>query len=75
MIRTGRLPYLSESRPRIGPKKNWKREKEAMMAPTRIVPPPTLVTSSGKIGMTIPNPIRSIKTTRRSVSNFLFMLL
>ena len=72
-IRTGLLPYLSESRPSIGPKRNWNNEKEAMTAPTRIVFPPELVISNGRIGITIPNPIRSMKTTNKRVSNFLFM--
>ena len=36
-----------------------------------IAPPTFLVIKSGSIGITIPKPIKSIKTTRRSTSVFL----
>ncbi len=71
MIRTGRLPYLSDSLPTIGENKNWEREKTEIIKPTKKILPPIRSTRMGRIGMTIPKPSRSINTTSRSVKSFL----
>lgn len=70
-IKMGLRPYLSESLPKIAEKRNWNREKRAITTPTRKTLPPTLSIRRGRIGITIPNPSKSIKTTRSKINNFL----
>jgi hypothetical protein len=72
IIKTGLLPYLSESLPRIGEKINWKKEKRAITTPTKKGFPPTSLIRRGKIGIAIPKPSKSINTTRRRISSLLF---
>lgn len=59
---------MSDNLPMIGENKNWTRENTEMITPTKKISPPTRSTNMGKIGIIIPKPRRSMKTTSKSVS-------
>ena len=58
---TGRRPSLSEIRPRIGENKNCINEKEPIKTPRAKAPALASSGWKGKTGITMPNPIMSMK--------------
>jgi hypothetical protein len=58
---TGRRPSLSEIRPRMGENKNCINEKEPIKTPRAKAPALASSGWKGKTGITMPNPIMSMK--------------
>jgi len=57
---TGRLPTLSDNRPKRGEKMNCIKENEPIRRPRAKAPAPTVSGWNGKRGMIMPNPIMSM---------------
>ena len=60
IIITGRLPILSDRRPRSGANMNCIKENEPIRSPRAKAPAPAVSGWKGKIGMIIPYPIMSM---------------
>jgi hypothetical protein len=73
---TGRLPILSESFPKIGLKKNCMKENTAITIPIwKSVAPRSLLANVGRIGIKIPNPIKSMKMVIKIIESVAFLFI
>ena len=62
MISTGLRPIRSDSRPHTGANTNWASEYDATSRPVTVAVAPNRWAYCGRIGSTIPKPIRSMAT-------------
>lgn len=67
---TGLRPMLSETFPRMGLKRNWIKEYIATIKPIlKSEIPKSLLANVGRIGINIPNPIKSMNTVIKITDN------